>query len=219
MITHRGGHSDKSPGASLIINERTEVKAINNLVNKRLDELKVKHKDVSNNLPYPSCLNKGINDCNKLGSNLFASIHMNKLDDNRKNKAMGVEVWVYDEKFKQANQVLSNLVALGFKNRGIKSLKDYPNKDLAELERTKCKAMIIEICFVDSIVDVNLYLKVGKQTIADAIAYGLLGQTVRKKQKYYSVLIQGMTDEKRCNLITDFLDKNYFKYKKEVIEK
>ena len=45
------------------------------------------------------------------------------------------------------------------------------------VNHTNAKAMLIEVCFVDTQSDVNLYRSIGAEKIADAIVKGLVGQT------------------------------------------
>ncbi len=92
---------------------------------------------------------------------------------------VGTEIYTYSAKeVPQARAILNNIVALGFKNRGIKS-----GNHLAMVKRPKAIAMLLEICFVDSS-DSELYNKIGAQKLANAIVKGLTGQTA---EKYYVV--------------------------------
>lgn len=108
---------------------------------------------------------------------MCASIHANA------GKGVGTEVYTYGAKeVPQARAILNNIVALGFKNRGIKD-----GSHLAMVKRPKATAMLIEICFVDS-TDSNLYNSIGAEKIADAIVQGLTGQTVNTTNKKYYVV-------------------------------
>ena len=101
---------------------------------------------------------------------LCVSIHANA------GGGVGTEVFTYGAKeVPQARSVLNNIVALGFRNRGIKD-----GSNLAMVKRPKATAMLIEICFVDSS-DSDKYNSVGAEKIADAIVKGLVRETVISK--------------------------------------
>ena len=113
-------------------------------------------------------LSQRVNKANNNNVDLFVSIHANA------GGGVGTEVFTCNgNKFDKAVNVLNNIVALGFKNRGIK-----PSNNVAYVvNHTNAKAMLIEICFVDTQSDVNLYRSIGAEKIADAIVKGLVGQT------------------------------------------
>lgn len=62
---------------------------------------------------------------------------------------------------------------MGFNNRGIKYLVEHKGKHLGELESTKMESIIIEVCFVESKIDVDVYKNKGYKQVARAIANGL----------------------------------------------
>ncbi len=93
---------------------------------------------------------------------LFASIHFNKFNG----QAYGTEVYYkLDESKKYATNVLNNIVALGFYNRGIKY-----NDSYYVLKNTNAPAILIETCFLDSQRDMILY---NAENIANKIVQGL----------------------------------------------
>ena len=97
---------------------------------------------------------------------LYVSIHANA------GGGKGTEVYTYQGKeVKEARNVLNNLCGLGFTNRGIKG------SNLFVINHTTATAMLIEICFIDTQSDVDLYKSVGNEKIADAIVKGLVGET------------------------------------------
>ena len=97
---------------------------------------------------------------------LYVSIHANA------GGGKGTEVYTYHGKeLQQARAVLNNLCSLGFNNRGIKG------SNLFVTNHTNMTAMLIEVCFVDTQSDVQLYTKLGNNKIADAIVKGLVGKT------------------------------------------
>lgn len=183
-IAGRGGHTKKATGSSLIIDELKE----NRLIFKSTEKyLKIAEVDIINvtpseNTPYPEELTYGIRQANNNCVDLFFSIHFNKAYDKKVKDAIGTEVWVYDKSFKEANAVLNNLVSLGFKNRGIKSMKK-ENRQLGELSNTNMPSMIIEVCFVESLTDCDLYKKLGHDLIGKVIAEGLIGKSINNTNK------------------------------------
>lgn len=72
-----------------------------------------------------------------------------------------------------ASSVLSSLVSLGFVNRGVKD-----GSGLYVIKHSKPVAILIEVCFVDTKSDADLYNQLGSETIANAIVQGLTGRQV-----------------------------------------
>lgn len=92
-------------------------------------------------------------------ADLFVSIHLNA------GGGHGTEVYTWKGKqTKRALEVGRKLSALGFANRGVKD-----GSHLYVIKNTKCEAMLIEVCFVDSELDASLYKVHGKENIATAI--------------------------------------------------
>ncbi|MBW4671644.1 MAG: N-acetylmuramoyl-L-alanine amidase [Cyanomargarita calcarea GSE-NOS-MK-12-04C] len=91
----------------------------------------------------------------------YASIHFNASNG----IANGTEVYALTKKGSEvANRVLEQLVALGFRNRGVKILNFFV------LTNTNMPAILIECCFCDSPIDMAKYNAVA---IANAITKGL----------------------------------------------
>lgn len=169
MIGLRRGHNFNAVGARGYVKEEVIAEEIKNEIVRIFKKENIKHIDCSpSNMTSSEDLAFGVNMCNKNNCDLFFSIHLNA--NKTTDKPVGVEVWTYDKEFKQAKDVLNNIAKLGFNNRGIKH-----SKKLYELKHTKCKAMIIEICFVDSKADVELLNKIGAKKIAQAIVDGVMG--------------------------------------------
>ena len=111
-------------------------------------------------------LNKRCATANNNNVELFVSIHANA------GGGVGTEIYTYNAKqHSYAVNVLNNICSLGFRNRGIKS-----GNNLAVINGTSMEAMLIEICFVDTKSDVDLYRN-NIENIADAIVKGLVGTT------------------------------------------
>lgn len=118
--------------------------------------------------------------CNSLGESLshrtttannakadfYVSLHLNACPGGQ-----GTEVWTYGAKqLAEAKSVLANIVALGYKNRGIKD-----GSSLYVLKHTNMPAMLVELCFIDSESDMQKY---NATKFADAIVKGIAGKTV-----------------------------------------
>lgn len=165
-IAVRGGHCPRIPGASKFIDELTEDRkvkdsVINYLKQLGCDVLDVTPPDITTTSNHD--LIYGVDSANHWGADLFISIHFNKAYDVF-NGALGSEVCIYTP-FDTAQRVVNGLASLGFKNRGQKV-----RTNLYELKHTNMKAMIIEVCFVESIADVGLYKKLGYDLIGKTIA-------------------------------------------------
>ena len=90
----------------------------------------------------------------------------------------GTEIFTYGGKdVAGASKILNNICSLGFRNRGLKD-----GNNLAMVRRPQATSMLIEICFVDSNSDVELY-KNNIDNIANAIVSGLTGQEVKSQSK------------------------------------
>ena len=123
-----------------------------------------------------SCSNVGdslsqrVQRANNNNVDLFVSIHANA------GGGQGTEVFTYGARqLSQAVNVLNNIVALGFRNRGIKDSKNVAYV----VNHTNAPAMLIEVCFVDTQSDVNKYRSIGAEKIADAIVKGLVGESIK----------------------------------------
>lgn len=146
-----------------------EEKIINEVGIKVVEKLKAAGHEVlqvrpSGNLDVSQSLAYRVNLANSNNSDLYVSIHANA------GRGQGCEVYTYKGKeLTEGRRVLNNICSLGFKNRGIK------NANLYVVNNTKMAAMLIEVCFVDTQSDVNLYNSVGADKIATAIVNGING--------------------------------------------
>lgn len=105
---------------------------------------------------------------NKQTLDLFVSIHFNA------GGGKGSEIYTYGgQRHAEAAAVCDKLHALGFINRGVKG------SNLYVINHTNAKAMLIEVCFVDTQSDVDLYRKLGKDKIAAAIYEAITGQATK----------------------------------------
>ena len=173
-IAVRGGHCPRVPGASKFLDELTEDRKVKESVIKYLKQLghevfDVTPPDTTNSSNMD--LSFGVNKANTYNVDLFVSIHFNKAYDVY-NGFLGSEVCVYTP-FDIAQRVVNGLASLGFKNRGQKV-----RTGLYELKHTNMKAMIIEVCFVESIGDVGLYKKLGHDLIGKTIAQAIANKNI-----------------------------------------
>ena len=173
-IAVRGGHVPKFTGASKFIDELTEDRKVKDSVIKYLRQLGCDVLDVTppdNTSTLNGDLSYAVNKANNWGADLFVSIHFNKAYDIY-NGCLGSEVCVYSS-FDIAQRVVNGLSSLGFKNRGQKV-----RNNLYELNHTKMKAMIIEVCFVEATEDVALYKKLGHDLIGKTIAQAITNNNI-----------------------------------------
>lgn len=104
-------------------------------------------------------LKEAVDLANKEKADLFISIHLNA------GGGSGCEAYTWKgQQVPQAVKACSYLKKLGFKNRGVKD-----GSNLYVIKKTKCTAILIEVCFVDNKNDVELYKQLGGGKIASAI--------------------------------------------------
>ncbi len=100
---------------------------------------------------------------NKQPLDLFVSIHFNA------GRGKGTEVYTYGgAKHEEAVRVCRKMAQLGFNDRGVKD-----GSSLFVVKNTNAKALLIEVCFVDTKSDTDLYKLRGVDAVAQAIAEGV----------------------------------------------
>jgi N-acetylmuramoyl-L-alanine amidase len=108
-------------------------------------------------------LRKRVSRANSNNVDIFVSIHFNAFN----RTAMGSEVFAISRTAQAiAKSVLDEIVALGFKNRGVK------NTGFFVLRNTSMPAILVECCFIDSSADMVLF---NADSMAEAIKEGLIG--------------------------------------------
>ena len=169
QINISSGHSVNCQGAVDIINEVTEAKKV---VDRVCDIVKAsgkacyKYHDTSSSSSQN--LVNIVNWHNGFKDGVDVSIHFNAYTHT--DKAMGTEVCYYSQPT-LAKKVSKNIAnAGGFIDRGAKQ-----RTGLYFLKHTNKPAILIEVCFVDSVKDVELY-KANFERICQAIAKSLIGQ-------------------------------------------
>ena len=194
------GHGvDFDRGAVGFIREEEIINSVGTLV---VEKLKNKGHTVYEVRPKTACnttdsLSQRTTKANKYNVDLYVSIHANA------GKGVGSEVYTYKaKKNDKAVNVLNNIVKLGFKNRGIQD-----GSRLYVIRHTSMEAMLIEVCFTDTKTDVDLYNRLGADTIAEAIANGLVGSkatsTSSSSQNNFVKQLQQALNKKGANLVVD----------------
>lgn len=205
MDAHRRGHNFKAVGAEGYIKEVVECDKIHNEIIALYDLTKTKSLNVNPPNYYgDGDVNYSIDKANKNNASFYYSIHMNASE--KTSSARGVEIIVFDDKqLPQAKATLNNLVKLGFKNRGIKTMSEL-GRQLGELKRTRMPAMIIEVCFVDSKADVELYQSLGAKRIAKAIFEGVTSIKVQNETIHKTNFSNGSFIGRKAKVVTDSLN-------------
>lgn len=146
-----------------------------------------------------------VNKANSNGGDLYISIHLNA------GGGYGTEVYTYGAKsFTEAQNILNNIVALGYRNRGIKD-----GSNLYVIKNTKMKSLLIECCFIDT----NDMQKYNAENFANAIVKGITGQTVPIKSttsKLYRVQVGAYQEKSNAEaLLKQLKNKGFNGYIKE----
>lgn len=161
-IVVNAGHTKlgKGTGATGYLNESKETRKIACELMKLLADtdheiIPAIYDKSSNNLQ------EVVNLANNVNANLVVSIHLNA------GGGQGCEVYTWrGVKDAKAVKACDGLARLGFRNRGV---KDGSNYYVIKNTKSTVKTILIEVCFVDSKTDTDLYKKVGYTEIAKAI--------------------------------------------------
>ena len=175
-VSIHGGHGLKNfQGAFGLVSESKVDREIKNLVKKKLKKkgIKVYDATVDSGTSQTDVLRQICAKSNKKDVHLTVSIHLNAgVNDMKGNgRTTGVECLVTAKtgaKGTIANSICKNIAAIGFKNRGVKTVNN-----LYFLNNTKAPAILIEAFFCDDADDVKLYKK-KKDALADAIVKAIV---------------------------------------------
>lgn len=165
-----GGHSLKCRGASGLLDEVNEDRAVKNKVIELLKANGHTVYDCTDDVgtTQNANLRNIVNKCNSHKVDLDVSIHLNA------GGGTGTEVYVYSDSSRAkgyAQRIVNNISnALGIRNRGVK----VSNK-LYVLRKSKAPALLVECCFVDNATD---KAKWNVDKCAKAIVEGVLNATV-----------------------------------------
>lgn len=151
---------------------------------------------------------------NNAGVDFFVSIHRNSFPVD--NEVEGVESLVYDLsglKYEMAQNINEQLEGVGFVNLGVKAR---PN--LVVLKRTRMPAVLVEVGFINSNTDNQLFDD-NFQDIAQAIADGILdtlesnGLIRGEKVPVYRVQVGLFRNQRYANrLLNELLEQEYPAY-------
>ena len=197
------GHTvDGQPGSGAVgyISESCETREVGRRLMKLLRNAGYAVCDCTNDYASSTSENLSaiVSMANERPLDLFVSIHFNS------GGGQGTEVYTYGgQSFSEAEAVCKNLAKLGFKNRGIKD-----GSSLYVIRRTNAKAMLIEVCFVDSKTDTDLYKKLGAQKIAAAIFEAITGKSADTN-----------TQTEENEMIYDYMDENMPSWAKPTVQK
>lgn len=159
-IVINAGHTKLGPGtgASGQLNESQETRKIayelmKLLVNTNHEVIPAVFDRSSNNLK------EAVAAANNNNADLFLSVHLNA------GGGTGCECYTWkQQQVKQAVNICKELNKLGFKNRGVKD-----GSGLYVIKKTKCTAVLVEVCFIDNKQDADLYKQLGYRKVAQAI--------------------------------------------------
>ncbi|MFJ8235990.1 N-acetylmuramoyl-L-alanine amidase [Ureibacillus sp. NPDC094379] len=155
QITISPGHYGPGTAARDLIDEGTETRKVVDCVVELLKNEKIGVNKVvdTQSTSQSQNLNFLVSAHNRSQRKLDVSIHFNSSGE-RTTKGLGAEVLYVNENLKDYASKVSKAisVASGLKNRGRKK-----RTELFFLNNTKQPAILIEVCFVNSTVDVNLY--------------------------------------------------------------
>lgn len=157
---------------------------------------------------YESPLQKAM-EANAAGVDFFVSIHRNSSP--MPNQYMGVESLIYSLdgiKLEMAENINAQLETVGFVNLGVKAR---PN--LIVLRRTKMPAVLVEVGFINSDTDNQLFDE-NFQDIAEAIARGILEtlpvETAIQEHAKYSVQVGAFRNERYAQRLQKELQEEDF---------
>ena len=185
-IELHAGHAWKVKGAVGHIDEFTENRRVAKRVYEILTAAKVPatyYEDTQSTTQRQN-INNLVAHHNADRNGLIVSIHFNAGGDGT--KAIGTEVLYYDQKelAEKLSKAISDSTGGGLKNRGTKQ-----RKDLGVLASTYEPAVLIEVCFVNSIIDVAIYRR-DFEKICQAIAKELaayIGYKINNKSEGLTV--------------------------------
>ena len=185
------GHSINCQGASDIINEVDEaikvVDRVSEIIGQAGKECYKYHDTASSS---NTNLSNIVNFHNKYSDGVDVSVHFNCVAG-RREEGIGVEVLYYSSTKGLAEQMSENISKVsGLINRGAKQ-----RTGLYFLKNTKKPSILIEVCFVNSVKDVEIY-KSKFEDICKIIAETLVGEIKVQDNSTQNNSIQNTTTKK-----------------------
>ncbi len=217
------GHTASGPGAGAVgfLSESLETRRVGYALMEKLRKLGNTVIDCTNDLA--SSVSANLSHITALANaqrlDAFYSIHFNA------GGGRGSEVYTRGgEDTLHASRILDCLKELGFPNRGIKE-----GANLYVIRRTNAPAALIEVCFVDTKEDADLYRRLGAEQIADAICKGMTGTVPENKEdltvtqyEELKAAIDALTQELRTlktPMIYNYIDSNMPDWARPSVEK
>ena len=157
-------------GAKKYLTESDETRAVGYALMDMLKDAGHTVIDCTDDVAPSECANlrKICEKANAQHLDIFISIHFNA------GEGQGCETYTYGGaencRTREINRALANL---GFKNRGIKD-----GSGLRVIKDTTAPAALVEVCFVDTKSDADLYKALGSYKVAQAIFEGITGDKV-----------------------------------------
>lgn len=192
------GHNNYSTGASSVLNETKEARAVKDETIKLLKDNQHTVYDCTDSVGRTASENlfNIVAKCNAHDVDLDISIHLNsgRKDTKGDGSTGGVEVWVYDTNtiaYEVAKRVADKISKeLEVTNRGVKISKDF-----YVLRNTKAPAMLIECSFVDDVDDKKQW-NVSK--CAKAIYEGITNTTLLEAKPLNNThVVKYMADDRK----------------------
>ena len=192
------GHNNYSTGASSVLNENNEARAVKDETIRLLKDNKHTVYDCTDSVGRTESENlyNIVQKCNSHTVDLDVSIHLNAGRNDKRGDGLtgGVEVWVYDTNtiaYETAKGVCDRISKeLNVTNRGVKISKDF-----YVLRNTKAPAMLIECSFVDDVDDKKQW-NVSK--CAKAIYEGITNTTLLEAKSLNNThVVKYMADDRK----------------------
>ncbi|MEO4053352.1 N-acetylmuramoyl-L-alanine amidase [Solibacillus sp. CAU 1738] len=179
MISISPGHWLPGTGAKDIIDEVTEARKVAKRVTEILRATGIAVNYIEDNVSKSQAQNLTylVSQHNKSTRQFDVSIHFNA-SAGRQNRGIGTEVLYYDQQTLAAKVSKAMSSATGLIDRGAKQ-----RKKLAFLANTNKAAILLEVCFVNSTVDVAIY-KRDFEKLCQAIANELataVGKSIKEQ--------------------------------------
>lgn len=148
---------------------------------------------------------------NSVYIDLFISIHFNA------GGGKGCETYTLGGKnIAYASSICERLENLGFVNREIKD-----GSNLYVLKNTKVPSVLVEVCFVDTASDADLYNKIGAKNIAKAICEAVVGDIKNEGELTMTQYeeLKKMIESIANPMIYNYIDDNMPDWAKPTIQK
>ena len=167
-ISINAGHTKSGPGYGAVYKGFRESELTREVVKALIPKLKqrghvVHDSTVDAAASQSAYLQKVRQLADASGAELFISIHCNA---SATRQGYGVECFTWQgAKVPQAAKICAEMAKLGFRNRGVKD-----GSGFYVVRNTKAVAILVELFFLDNYTDRKLYLELGAEKIAEAIA-------------------------------------------------